>query len=246
MSTKSPPFSSTTASPPPAPLRRDARLIVQRNSRPRSFFSALRVGSLVISNERSRSAASAGFRRAARRRPRAIRRAKPKRSRRSRHRRTRARRRIWRSQHDQRAVGGSARCPAPPCPHRSKPRPDRRGRQAPRARRATAASDTTIAPAGGAASSSARYVQTSSAKPPSRHSAIRCPFPRQRAEMNAAFGLAAPAPAPGALVLAGLDRAGAGQAADRGKALGDKRVAAAVPPRRYRRECRRRSSRPAD
>ena len=46
----------------------------------------------------------------------------------------------------------------------------------------------------------------------------------ERADMNAAFGLAAAAPAAGALVLARPDGAGAGQAADRGKALGDQRM----------------------
>src|SRR5947209_1084743 len=43
--------------------------------------------------------------------------------------------------------------------------------------------------------------------------------------MNAAFGLAASAPAAGALVLAGAHAARARHAADRGKALGDHRMA---------------------
>ena len=52
----------------------------------------------------------------------------------------------------------------------------------------------------------------------------------ERAQMDAAFGLGAAAPAPGARVLAGLDRAGAGQAADRGIALGDERMRRQTPP----------------
>src|SRR5260370_9615598 len=46
----------------------------------------------------------------------------------------------------------------------------------------------------------------------------------ERAEVNAAFGLAPSAPAAGALVLAGLYPAGAWQAADGGEALGDQRM----------------------
>ena len=59
--------------------------------------------------------------------------------------------------------------------------------------------------------------------PPQRH---QMPVPASSgADMDAALHFPSAAPSAGALVLAGLDRARAGQAADRRKALGDQRMA---------------------
>ena len=61
----------------------------------------------------------------------------------------------------------------------------------------------------------------------------------QRAEMNAAFGLAASAPASGARILAGPDRRGARYASDRRIALGDERMARQFVPVEISEEHRR-------